>query len=176
MFPAAGQKVSALGMGCMRMPVLKDGKTIDRPAAIELIRHLIDGGVTYVDTAYAYHDGDSEGHCRRGAAATAIASACTLATKLPVWLVNEHADMERLSGRAAVTVCARTMWTSISLTRWTRTSFEKMLEAGICSTSCDEMAPKGRDPRIPAFPSTTRPTCSAASLRQLRLEGRARCR
>ena len=61
-FPAAGRNVSALGMGCMRLPTLnEEGKPIDRPAAIALIRHLIDNGVTYVDTAYPYHDGKSEG-------------------------------------------------------------------------------------------------------------------
>ena len=61
-FPAAGKKVSALGMGCMRMPTLnEEGNPIDRPAAISLIRRAIDSGVTYVDTAYGYHNGNSEG-------------------------------------------------------------------------------------------------------------------
>lgn len=57
-FARSGQRVSALGYGCMRLPQ-KDGG-IDRARAIALLRRAIDGGVSYVDTAYYYHDGHSE--------------------------------------------------------------------------------------------------------------------
>lgn len=93
-FPAAGRKVSALGMGCMRMPTLnEEGKPIDRPAAIALIRHLIDNGVTYVDTAYPYHDGKSEGLVGE-ALKDGYRERVTLATKLPCWKIEKHEDME----------------------------------------------------------------------------------
>lgn len=95
-FPAAGKQVSALGMGCMRLPTLnEEGHPIDRPEAIRLIRRAIDGGVTYVDTAYGYHDGKSEGLVGE-ALKDGYRERVTLATKLPVWLVKEHADMEKL--------------------------------------------------------------------------------
>ncbi|MFW9809891.1 MAG: aldo/keto reductase, partial [Candidatus Thorarchaeota archaeon] len=55
----AGNKVSALGFGCMRLPTLEDGK-INREEAIKLIRKGIDNGITYVDTAWTYHGGESE--------------------------------------------------------------------------------------------------------------------
>ncbi len=94
-FPAANRKVSTLGMGCMRMPTTnEEGHPIDRPAAIALIRHLIDGGVSYVDTAYPYHDGASEGLVGE-ALKDGYRERVTLATKLPSWLIEKHEDMEK---------------------------------------------------------------------------------
>jgi len=56
-----GIKVSALGFGCMRLPTLKPGEeAIDRKEAIRLIRKGIDSGINYIDTAYPYHDKESE--------------------------------------------------------------------------------------------------------------------
>ena len=92
-FPRDGQKVSALGMGCMRFPE-KDG-AVDRPYAISLLRRAIDGGVTYVDTAYPYHGGESE-RIVGEALQDGYRARVLLATKLPVWLVGQPEDMERL--------------------------------------------------------------------------------
>lgn len=91
--PSTGRRVSALGMGCMRMPT-QDGQ-IDRPEAVALVRHAIDGGVTYVDTAYGYHGGQSEGLVGEALADGYRERVC-LATKLPVWLVEKPEDMERI--------------------------------------------------------------------------------
>lgn len=54
-----GIKVSALGFGCMRLPTTDDGK-INREEAIKLIRKGIDNGISYIDTAWTYHGGESE--------------------------------------------------------------------------------------------------------------------
>jgi predicted aldo/keto reductase-like oxidoreductase len=54
-------EVSALGFGAMRLPLA--GPTpadVDATLAIRMIRHAIDSGVNYVDTAYPYHSGQSE--------------------------------------------------------------------------------------------------------------------
>jgi len=58
-----GYKVSALGMGCMRLPKITNANNetvVDREKAWEMIRYAADHGVTYFDTAYSYHGGTSE--------------------------------------------------------------------------------------------------------------------
>ena len=96
-FGKLGFDVSRLGMGCMRLPTMQqDGKTvIDREAAISMIRSGIDQGINYVDTAYPYHDGESEivvGQALKDGYREQV----KLATKLPIWLVKEEKDMNRL--------------------------------------------------------------------------------
>ncbi len=56
-----GKKLSALGMGAMRLPVI-DGKNdvIDEEATAEMFDYAIENGVNYFDTAWGYHDGQSE--------------------------------------------------------------------------------------------------------------------
>jgi hypothetical protein len=54
-------EVSVLGFGAMRLPFLeKDTANVDEPKAIEMIRHAIDHGVNYLDTAYTYHEKHGE--------------------------------------------------------------------------------------------------------------------
>lgn len=56
-----GLKLSALGMGCMRFPLLDgESKAIDKAAVGEMIAYAIKNGINYFDTAWAYHGGMSE--------------------------------------------------------------------------------------------------------------------
>ena len=54
-----GEKLSALGMGCMRFPCNENGQ-IDKIKLAEMVEAAIAGGVNYFDTAYGYHKGQSE--------------------------------------------------------------------------------------------------------------------
>lgn len=85
--------LSILGFGCMRLPVTKDG-SIDEKRATEMIRFAIDHGVNYVDTAYPYHNGESEPFLGR-ALQGGYREKVNLATKLPSWLIKSRADMDR---------------------------------------------------------------------------------
>ena len=56
-----GLKVSALGLGNMRLPKVEgQGEKIDREKAQEIIDYAMSHGITYFDTAYRYHGGESE--------------------------------------------------------------------------------------------------------------------
>ncbi len=54
-----GEKLSMLGFGTMRLPLLTDG-TVDEAQVAEMVRYAMDHGINYFDTAYPYHQGNSE--------------------------------------------------------------------------------------------------------------------
>ena len=58
-FEKLGIQTSLLGFGCMRFPLTADQK-IDEAEAENMIDRAIAAGVNYIDTAYPYHNGDSE--------------------------------------------------------------------------------------------------------------------
>lgn len=55
------KKLSALGMGCMRLPHIGEtDEIIDEEKTKEIIDYAIKNGINYFDTAWAYHWGNSE--------------------------------------------------------------------------------------------------------------------
>ncbi len=91
-----GIKASAFGLGCMRFNGAPSGDcAADEQKAISLIRRAIDGGVTYLDTAYVYLNKTSEivlGKALRDGYREKV----TIATKMPAEAVKNRADMEAL--------------------------------------------------------------------------------
>ena len=56
-----GKKLSALGMGNMRLPVLNgQDNQIDVELSKQMIAYCMEQGINYYDTAYGYHGGQSE--------------------------------------------------------------------------------------------------------------------
>jgi hypothetical protein len=91
-----GIQTSAFGLGCMRFNGEASGDTtIDEQKAINLIRQAIDGGVTYLDTAYVYLNKTSEivvGKALRDGYREKV----TIATKMPLGSVSDRQSMEAL--------------------------------------------------------------------------------
>ena len=91
-----GIRSSAFGLGCMRFNGAASGDSvIDEEKAVSLIRRAIDGGVTYLDTAYVYLDKTSEivlGKALRDGYREKV----TIATKMPAEYVHNRQEMQEL--------------------------------------------------------------------------------
>ena len=95
-FGKLGIKGSAFGLGCMRFNGEASGDSIiNEEKAISLIRRAIDGGVTYIDTAYVYLDKTSEIVLGK-ALQDGYRDKVTIATKMPSEYVHNREEMEAL--------------------------------------------------------------------------------
>ena len=93
-FGKDGWKISALGFGAMRLPMLKGDKEVDEKEAIRIMRYGIDEGINYVDTAYFYHNGISEVIVGK-TLKDGYRKKARLATKSPVGLIKEKGDFDK---------------------------------------------------------------------------------
>lgn len=93
-FEKLGISTSLLGFGCMRFPRTPDGK-IDEPEAEKMLDTAIKAGVTYIDTAYPYHNGDSEPFVGK-VLKKYDRDSFYLATKLPIWKLEKKEDVKRI--------------------------------------------------------------------------------
>ena len=91
-FKGIDVEVFPLGFGCMRFP--EKGGKIDRKTSTEMIRHAIDEGVNYVDTAYYYHDQESEEFVGE-ALGDGYRERVYLATKCPVYDLTDEITFEQ---------------------------------------------------------------------------------
>lgn len=88
-----GVKTSLLGFGCMRFPQTPEGQ-VDEALTERMIDQAIAQGVNYIDTAYPYHNGQSEVVVGK-VLKKYDRDSYYLATKLPVWLVNTAEDVDK---------------------------------------------------------------------------------
>lgn len=100
---STGLKVSQLGFGAMRLPMVGDGKDarVDRELAIPMIHRAFDGGVNYIDTAVGYCNQDSQRAV--GEALKGWRDKVVVSTKNPYygedekqWWTNLEQSLERL--------------------------------------------------------------------------------
>ena len=97
-----GYRVSQLGFGAMRLPVIGDGEDarVDREKAIPMIRRAFESGVNYIDTAVGYCNRDSQRAV--GEALKGWRDRVVVSTKNPeyedekVWWQNLEDSLERL--------------------------------------------------------------------------------
>lgn len=88
-------EVSRLGFGLMRLPVIEnDHSLIDYKKSTELIELAIANGITYFDTAYVYHNKQSE--IFTGQALKNFREKVKIATKIPVWKIEKEEDFDYL--------------------------------------------------------------------------------
>lgn len=92
-FGKTGDEISALGMGCMRLPVKDSNNEIDRQKAIIVLEKAIESGINYFDTAYPYHGGNSESFLGEFLD-KGLRKEIRVATKLPVWKIGKEDDFD----------------------------------------------------------------------------------
>lgn len=93
-FPA-----SKMGFGCMRLPLLdkNDPKSIDMLQFEQMVDAFMEAGNTYFDTAFVYHEGESEVALGKALVTRYPRESFTIATKCLAWaLPNKEAAQECL--------------------------------------------------------------------------------
>ena len=126
-----GENPSVLGYGCMRFPLDRETHKIDRELSTELLRKAMAAGVTYYDTAWPYHNGESESFIGE-VLSQYPRDSYYLATKLPCWATDSREKgaeiIEEQLKRLKTDYIDFYLIHALDKKRW-----EKMLELGIPS-------------------------------------------
>ena len=150
-----------LGFGCMRLPLLDpaDQQSIDLEQFKQMVDAFIEGGGTYFDTAFVYHEGASEKALKEALVKRYPRDAYTVATKCLAWAApsaeeaksNLATSLERM-GLDYVDFYCCTMWAASARPSSTRTA---------CGTS-------RWMPRSAASSGTSASPCTTAPMRWTR--------
>ncbi|MCX7841470.1 MAG: aldo/keto reductase [Clostridia bacterium] len=95
-FGNTGIKISSLGFGCMRFPMVKSGSAdiVDQDKVAQMISRAYDLGVNYYDTAYFYNGGLSEEAL--GKAVKDFREKIYISSKSPGHLLKAPGDFRRI--------------------------------------------------------------------------------
>lgn len=93
-YAPTGEKVSLLGFGAMRFPTNEDG-TINRAESEKMLDLAFQNGVNYFDTAYMYHNGESQSFLGE-ALKKYDRKSFYITNKFPVWMADTKADVARI--------------------------------------------------------------------------------
>ena len=87
-----------LGMGMMRLPLLdkNDPRSVDKAQVCRMVDDFLERGFTYFDTAYMYHDYQSEHIVKEVLVDRHPRESFLLASKLPCSFLKEEGDQERI--------------------------------------------------------------------------------
>ncbi|MGI6403453.1 MAG: aldo/keto reductase [Oscillospiraceae bacterium] len=95
-FAKTGEQISLLGFGVMRLPTIGgDAGKIDYPAAQALIDRAMEAGINYFDTAFGYHEGNSEVFLGE-ALSRYPRDSYYIATKMPPWPLTSEQDVHTI--------------------------------------------------------------------------------
>ena len=94
--PEPGREISALGFGCGSKLAIRnrDKRCIDEELTVALMDYAVRHGVNYFDTAWTYHEGESERFLGR-ALKRYPRESFMLADKMPTWHVKTAEDAPR---------------------------------------------------------------------------------
>lgn len=85
-----------LGFGLMRLPLINNEFShVDKKMLCDMVDLYLDKGFQYFDTAWFYHDGQSEISIKECFADRHPRSAFLLAGKMPLILIREEKELEK---------------------------------------------------------------------------------
>lgn len=93
-FTRTDAETSLLGFGCMRFPVNEDG-TINEELTFKMLDTAYEKGVNYYDTAYPYHQGESERVLGKWLK-TKPRESLYVVSKSPIWNLEKPEDFDRI--------------------------------------------------------------------------------
>ena len=95
-FGNTGIKISSLGFGCMRLPMIKVGEEniVDEEKTIEMIKRAYELGVNYFDSAFFYCGGGSE--IALGKAIKGFRDKVYISTKCPSDRIKEYGSYRKV--------------------------------------------------------------------------------
>ena len=96
LIPRADVSISNLGFGCMRFPVIGEGKDakVDDDKLIPMIQRAYELGVNYYDSAWGYCNEDSQRALGNALKKLGIRNKVYVSTKLPMWNVKTADDFK----------------------------------------------------------------------------------